>query len=256
MESALNLLKLTDRYERKARLLPALLSCLAGVPIFAALSPSILGWVKTLSIGGVFVAVGAVGLSYAASAAGRHFERKLWPRWPYDAPTNCWLHPDDTHCSREQKQHWYEAVKHLVELDIHNVAAQGDRKELERVINDAVRALRHQFRLTNVDGLLAIHNEDYGFARNLGGLRLFWLPAAVMSTLVTWAAYFSTETGLIWGIVASVVLVITLALLYILPGYVRQRAERYADSFFGTLTALYQESQKKHLSSRGDHESR
>ena len=82
------------------------------------------------------------------------------------------------------------------------------------------------------------------------------LPAAVMSTLVTWAAYFSTETGLIWGIVASVVLVITLALLYILPGYVRQRAERYADSFFGTLTALYQESQKKHLSSRGDHESR
>ena len=256
MESALNLLKLTDRYERKARLLPALLSSLVVLPIVAALSPSILGWVRSLSIGGGFVALGAVGLAYAASAAGRHYEQRLWPRWPHDAPTHCWLHPDDTHCSQEQKQFWYKAIKLLVELDIPIVATQGDTKELERVINDAVRALRHQFRLTNLDGLLATHNEDYGFVRNLGGLRLFWMPAAGMSTLVTWGAYLTTETGLIWGIVASVVQVITLALLFILPSYVRQRAERYAESFFGTLTALYQESQKKHLPSLGDHELR
>ena len=249
MESALSLLKLTDRYERKARLLPALLSCFVVVPIFAALGPSPLGWIKSLSAGGGLVFVGAIGLSYAASAAGRHFERKLWPRWPHDAPTNRWLHPESTQCSRQQKQIWHDAIKHLVQLDIQTVAAQGNNRELERVINDAVRALRHQFRFTNVGGLLTVHNEDYGFARNLGGLRLFWMPASVISTFVTGIGYFSTGAGLIWGIIASVVLVITLGLFLFLPGYVRQRAERYADSFFGTLTALYQESKKRQLSS-------
>ena len=115
------------------------------------------------------MALGAVGLAYAASAVGRNYEKRLWPRWPHDAPTHCWLHPDDTHASQEQRQFWYRAIKQLLELDISNVATQGDTKELERVINDAVRGLRHQFRLTNVDGLLSTHNEDYGFARNLGG---------------------------------------------------------------------------------------
>ena len=77
-----------------------------------------------------------------------------------------------------------------------------------------------------------------------------------MSSLVTWSVYLTTDTGLIWGIVASLAQVIAVALLLILPSYIRQRAERYAESFFGTLTALYQESQKKHPSTLGDHEPR
>ena len=245
MGTVLNLLKLTDRYERKARLLPALLSCLVAVPIVAALSSSILGWVASLSVGGGFAVVGAVGLAYGASAAGRHYERRLWPRWPYDAPTNRWLHPDDTDCSQEQKQLWYEAAKQLVGLDISRAIIHGDRDNLERVINDAVRALRHQFRLTKIDGLLVTHNEDYGFARNLTGLRLFWAPGAWISCIVTWVGYIATGSGLTWGIVASVALAISVVLLCILPGYVRQRADRYAESFFGTLTALSQESRRE-----------
>jgi hypothetical protein len=34
------------------------------------------------------------------------------------------------------------------------------------------------------------------------------------------------------------ILVLSLFLLRILPGYVRQRAERYGESFFGTLSAV------------------
>ena len=242
MASALDLLKLTDRYERKARLLPGLLSFLVVAPSAGALSLDLLGWLTSLSVGVGLAAVCAVALAYAASAAGRHYERKLWPRWPHDAPTNRWLQPDDTSCSQGQKQLWYEAIKRLVELDIPHVAAQGNDRELDRVINDAVRTLRHQFRSREGNGLLAAHNEDYGFARNLAGLRLFWLPGAGIGAVVAWAAYVMTGTGLVGGVTASLVLFICLALLRILPDYVRQRADRYAESFFGTLTTLDQSS--------------
>ena len=245
MGSVLNLLKLTDGYERKARLLPALLSCMVFVPMVAVFGSGIVGWVTRLSIGGGVAVVGAVGLAYAASGAGRHYEKRLWPRWPYDAPTNRWLHPDYSDCSQEQKQIWYDAVKQLAGLDISRAVGQGDPDNLERVINDAVRALRHQFRLTKVDGLLVTHNEDYGFARNLTGLRLIWSPGAFTSCIVAWAGYIVTGNGLTWGIVASVVLALSIVLLCVLPAYVRQRADRYADSFFGTLTALSKDSRRQ-----------
>ena len=244
MGTVLDLLKLTDRYERKARLLPALLSCLTVVPGMTALSSSFLGWIPSLSVGSGLAVVAAVGLTYGASAAGRQYERTLWPRWPYDAPTNRWLHPEDGSCSQEQKRLWHGAVKRLVKLDIAGAASLGDEKNLELIINDAVRTLRHQFRLTKASGLLATHNEDYGFARNLAGLRLFWLPTSIASSVAAWIVYITTGTGLALGIAALVTLAICLGLLYALPAYVRQRAERYAESFFGTLVALDQENQQ------------
>jgi|SRR3972149_1901975 len=238
MGSALDLLKLTDRYERKARLLPALLSVLALAPAAGALSPDSLTWLVSLPIGLGVVAVCAVGLSYAASAAGRRYELLLWPHWPDDSPTNRWLHPDDTASSQQQKQLWYDAIKRLVGLDIPDTVGRGDESEVKQVINDAVRTLRHEFRNTEHSGLLASHNEDYGFARNFAGLRVFWLPASVASVVATWAAYLFMESALMWGVLALVILSLSLLLLCIMPGYVRQRAERYAESFFGTLSAV------------------
>ena len=94
MGSVMALLRLTDRYERKARILPALLSVLVIVPAVGALSADILEWLTGLSFGVGFVVVCVVALSYTASAAGRRYERNLWPRWPHDAPTNRWLRPN------------------------------------------------------------------------------------------------------------------------------------------------------------------
>ena len=51
LKSALNLLKLTDRYERKARLLPALLSCAVILPGLTALGSGYIGWVPSFRVG-------------------------------------------------------------------------------------------------------------------------------------------------------------------------------------------------------------
>ena len=152
VNAILNLLRLTDRYEIKARLIPALISCLSVVPGVAVLLSllEIPNWILNLSAGGGVTAVLAIGLSYGSSMAGRKYERRLWTRWPYDAPTNIWLHPDDSHKSLEQKRLWYGATKRLTGLDIGQASMGGDKQNLERVIDDAVVALRPRFEVTSI----------------------------------------------------------------------------------------------------------
>ena len=240
----LDYLTLMDRYEFKARLLPALLTSFVVAPTVAVLASDTLGWPSGVSIGGGLGTACAVGLAYAASAAGRYYEKRLWPRWPHDAPTNRWLHPDDDSCSQVQKELWYAAIERLVGLRIPDVIGQGEPGELDRTINDAVRELRSRFRHRNVRGLLTIHNEDYGFARNLAGLNLVcWLPAAGLTAVIAWAAYFIAGTELVWGVIATAALGICLLLLRILPWYVRQRADRYTESFYGALMELHYASE-------------
>lgn len=238
MTTTLDFLKLTDRYELKARLLPALLAAMVVVPgAVAVLSSAQLGWLTKLLTGGGVAAACPVALAYFASAAGRHYERRLWPRWPYDAPTNRWLHPSDTNCSQQQKALWHAAIQETIGIDIPTVAAKGDPEELDRVINDSVRTLRTFFRGKEAQSLLVTHSEDYGFARNLAGLWLVWLPLSVGSVVATWITYVVEGTGLFWGLMATAILLMCLVSLRILPGYVRQRADRYAESFFGMLTS-------------------
>ena len=243
MKTGLNLPKLADRYELKARLAPALLSCSTAIPGIAVLSSDALGWVLGFSVAGGGGALLAIGLMYLASAAGRRYERSLWPRWPHDAPTNQRLQPSNASHSREQRKLWYVAIKKLTSLDIAGAVERGDQNNLELTINDAVTALRHRFRSAKHSGLLQTHNEDYGFARNLTGLRLFWFPSSVASLAIAWWAVLVNGSEIIWAILASIASAMCTLLLFVLPTYVRQRAERYAESFFGTLG--YQSSEEE-----------
>ena len=235
--------KLLDRYEIKARLVPWLLSCLPMMPGIAALGVDI----SLVALGPLFggsVVVLWIGMTYGASAAGRRYERKLWPDWPHDAPTNRRLHPDDIHVSTQQKQLYYEAIRALQGIDIGRAIAEGS-DQVEQLINDAVSGLRHRFRSMATQGLLAIHNEDYGFARNLAGLAVLWLPTSVVSPAVAWGLYLHTKAGLVWALIASIVLPIALAGAAYRAGFVRDRANRYAESFFGALTDMHRNHRMK-----------
>ena len=53
-----------------------------------------------------------------------------------------------------------------------------------------------------------------------------------------WLGYAIAGAGLFWGLMATAILLVCLVLLRALPGYVRQRADRYAESFFGMLTGV------------------
>ena len=168
--SILNVSPLRDRYDIKARLLPALFSILPTSPGIAAFGTVSLDWYAVLLLEGGIAVVCGTGLSYIASAAGTKYERKIWSNWPYDLPTHTWLLPDDSRISPQQKQIYYRAIHELLGLDIEQAAGTGDPQVVKATIDDAVRNLRHMFRTLSVKGLLAKHNEDYGFMRNFAGL--------------------------------------------------------------------------------------
>ena len=235
----MNLLKLIDRYEIKARLFPALLACLPMAPGLAALGSTGFDWDPSLASEGGIATMCLLGLCYLASAAGNRYQRKLWPRWPHDAPTNRWLHPDDTHLSTQQKLIHYKQILDLVGLDIQHASRTDDPTELEKTINDAVRNLRKRFKSISGRTLLQIHNEDYGFARNFAGLGPFWISFSIASSVLAWIAFVRTETGLIWAVVATIASVVAIAMVSPLKRFVHQRAEQYADTFLGTLAEVH-----------------
>ena len=224
-----------DRYEVKARLLPALLSLLPTAPGLASLGTMTLDWYTTLLVEGGVATICVYGLNHFASAVGRRYEQKLWPRQPYDLPTHLWLHPEHSRISPQQKQLYYKAILDILGLDISQAAAAGDSTALEQTIDGAIRDLRNKFRVSYPGGLLATHNEEYGFARNFAGLRPVWLAASLFSVGVTSIVFATTGTGLAWGLLATAILLLAVLIAVNQRDYVHKRAERYAESFFSTL---------------------
>ena len=157
---------LSSQYERRARLLPGLLCAMALVPVGAAFGTPFLGWLGLAATGAGLWAIVGVALSYLSSAAGSRFQEKLWPRWPYDAPAQRWLNPDDPNVSIQQKHLMNEAIKRLTKLDV-EAAVQAGPTEVERVLNDCVARLRYRLRETPQADRLESHNIDYGFAPTL-----------------------------------------------------------------------------------------
>jgi len=236
--SWLNYFNLSDHYERKARFLPAVLSVLPLLPMATTFGAPLLEWVKLLIAGAGLGAVVAVAVSHVASAFGNRLQDKLWPDWPHDAPTNRWLHPDEKLVSVQQKQRWYQATKRLVQIDIKKAVDAGEPDELKATINDAVKGLRSRIWKTPEAERAQLHNVDYGFARNLAGLRPVWITFALSSLVGCWYAHFWHNGAIPWAIVSSVVAVGALVLAALLPAYVHKKAHYYAESFFAAVVAL------------------
>ncbi len=237
-KSWLNYFNLSDHYERKARFLPAVFSVLPLLPIATTFGAPLLEWVKLLIAGSGLGAVVSVAVSHVASVFGNRLQDKLWPDWPHDAPTNRWLHPYEKSVSVQQKQCWYQAIKSLVQIDIQKAVDAGEPNELKATINDAVKGLRTRIWKTPEAERAQLHNVDYGFARNLAGLRPVWASFAFISLAGCWYAYIWNNGAILWAIVSTVVTVVALVLAALLPAYVRKKAHYYAESFFAAVVAL------------------
>jgi len=228
----LSYVNLSDPYERKARFLPAMVSVFPLLPLAAAFGAPFLEWVKLVGLGVGLGAIVAVAVSHVASAFGNRLQERLWRDWPHDSPTNRRLHPDDKTVSSQQRQRWYRAIKEVVRLDIQSAVKGGNAAELKAVINDAVQALRNRLWQAPVAERIRLHNVDYGFARNLAGLWPVWGFFALSSLVGCWTAYFLQGRPLIWAVVSTFIVLGAVCLAVVLPGYVRKKADYYAESFF------------------------
>lgn len=237
VKSALSYLNLSSHYERTARLLPGLLCAMTLLPVGAAFGLPLDHYLELAATGVGLWAVCGVGISHVSSAAGNRLQRKLWPRWPYDSPTNRWLSPGDRTRSTQQKRLMYDAIKRLTHLDLEAASWLG-RDELEATINDAVSRLRYRLRCSPHGDRLDSHNAQYGFARNLAGLRPLWLSFVALSAVGCWLAYIINHGPMLSCAVATGAGILAVPLAMCLPQYVRDRAWHYSESFFSAVLEL------------------
>jgi hypothetical protein len=59
-----------------------------------------------------------------------------------------------------------------------------------------------------------------------------------MSCAGCWFLFACVGAGVSWPVIATVILAYCIVLVWWLPAYVRQKAHRYAESFFGALLDL------------------
>lgn len=236
MGTLLQLLNLTDRYERKARLLPALIVVLPLAIAVASLVGLQADWYSALGAGALFEGILGVGLSHLARIPGTVFGEKLAKRWS-GQPTHRWLRPGDVTHSEAQKSRWRGAIRTLTGLTIPATATKT-AEEIDKLIDDAVRQLRNRLREEPAARMVTVHNEDYGFARNLGGLRWAWLAFSVLGVGACGLGLYMGRGHLLAMVVEVGFALLSGYVAFTLPGYVRHCADRYAESLFAAAITV------------------
>lgn len=228
MASVLQFLRIADSYERRARFFPAFIVVLPIIVFAMSLRLPDDGWVKKILITGGAGSALVVALAHMASAAGNRFGDAFWKK-RNGLPTVRWLRVSDTDHSSQQKQQWYENIKRLTGLDIQEAVATKPHEE-DAIITDGIRQLRYQIRGKAMAKMVDKHNEEYGFARNLAGLRWLMLGSAIVATLGCGFAWRFDRGSVIGCIIAGCLLVYAAVMFFWLPSYVGRAGERYAES--------------------------
>lgn len=229
----LRLSALTTKYDREARLVPALASFLPGLPLPFVLNEGASVWrLLLLGLGTTGLAVlASFVLVQVASAMGNRLQRKLWPDWPFDAPTNVRLMPTYAKTSPQQRARWYAQVKELTGIDVQAEVDRGNESSVRVTVNDAVERLRNRFRRRAATRTR--HDQEsirYGATRNFTGMRSIWLSLAILSCATSWTTYVFEGTRLYWATGTSIVLVALCYLAFaVLPDLVRTRAPSHRD---------------------------
>jgi hypothetical protein len=109
--------------------------------------------------------------------------------------------------------------------------------EAERIYEQAVMILRERTRESSAFPLAAAENAEYGFRRNLLGLRPLALFDAGVTLFAAVALLAGGHARFAVPAFASVVAIV-LWLRLITPRWVRLAAERYADRLLGAAVAL------------------
>lgn len=188
------------------------------------------GWLTKLLVTGGAGSALVVALAHMASAAGNRFGDAFWKQRG-GLPTSRWLRASDKTHSSQQKQQWYAAIKKLTGLDI-PAAVTAQPHEEDAIISDAIRQVRNQIRGKPSAKMVDKHNEEYGFARNLAGLRWVMLASSLLGAAGC-ALAWKFERGSVLGCVFNGCLVLYATVMFFwLPKYVERAGERYTESLF------------------------
>lgn len=232
MRLLLQILSLSDRYERKTQLLPGAIVASPLALTIASMAAVHLPWYGTAGVAVTVEVLLAFLFGYLARARGRCVETATWCAWG-GPPTTRWLRPSDTTCSDQQKTRWRGVLQRITGLRIPATVTDGRTEEdIDRVTNDAVRQLRNTLRNKPVACMVQTHVEDYGLARSLLGLRWHWVGTAAVSVLLCTVLFIAGEKPYVGLAVSLISVAFALLIGQQLPEQFRRCADRYAESLF------------------------
>lgn len=222
-----------DEYERRARLLPALLVAAPAVGVIAPLAASTYGLLVSALVGPLALFGGTVVVAVIVRELGLQAERRLWAAWG-GPPTTTLLRdrPDGT-ARHRRRRHLVEAVTGLPLPTLQD--QQGDPGDADEQIAQAVAELRSLTRDRDRHPLVFVANRDYGLARNLFALRWYGRVVASAALLIAVIAGLGSLVGqrayqapqLLIALLASSTLLIVW-LRFPSETRVRAAADRYA----------------------------
>ena len=221
-----------DRYTWRARVLPVYLTAAPAVLAIAATFPEGLNLPLAGTSAIVFLPL-SYFLSQIASDFGKRLEPALWKSWG-GPPTTRFLRHDNDEFNPTSRARVHERLRALG-LDIPNVDQEkADRPRTLELYASAVDELRRRTRDTDRFPLVYKGNAEYGFRRNLLGMKTFGVPLTLAAIAgIGWAVLHEWRAA---GALAPVPVVSGLLTACILlawivgvrPAAVRITADRYA----------------------------
>ena len=171
------LARITDPYERQARLWPALLALLPLVAMMGLLYASS----TTIAVNATMTAI-SCGALYLLTNMCREFGKRLEPAlfegWGGKPSTQLLRHSDST-IEGVTKRRYHAFLASKLNTAFPDAARESqDPKGADDVYQSAVRWLLNQTRDTKTFGLLFQENIAYGFRRNALGLKAVGLMIA------------------------------------------------------------------------------
>jgi hypothetical protein len=226
-----------DVYALRARLAPAAV-VLAPAGAFVAATAFV--DVPVAVVSGV-VGIGVLlWLTEVARDAGRRSEPALWEAWG-GPPTTRRLRYRNNETARIRRLH--EQIERLLRLPMPSEHDEArDPAEADAAYARAISATRARTRDKNQFPLVFSGNADYGFRRNLFGLRRWGIDVA----LVTLGASvgIAVAGSFVAAAVPAAVSVLALALyeVVVTPQWIHVAADAYADRLIGALDELSEEA--------------
>jgi hypothetical protein len=245
---------LFDDYNRQARLYPALLALL---PLLIAL----LAWfpdLVTTNIGTTLVTIAGscgvlFGLTVFSRSCGKRTEKRLlqaWGGWP----TTLWLRYADDHLPGPTKKRYHKALTRRVpDLRMPTEAEERDNPQAaDESYRSGTEWLKEYARGKDFP-LVLKENIEYGFRRNMRGIRSFAVAAVAIALVASLSAIAYRISPLsvssLWSIAervpvtaigATLLLVLALVvwLVFVSDAWVRQAGDQYARSLLAACDTI------------------
>lgn len=240
-----------DEYRRRARLKPAILEVLPLLLVLGVLVSSALGGLDAATkFGGAAIAtlVSALGLTALLEQLGRDKGKKkepwLWARWGGAPTTQLLRHRSTSLCDPLTRRRYHEKLTRLLpELRLPSAGDEAaDPAAADWVYEACTRFLISRTRDRGRFPLVFEENVNYGFRRNLWGMRAAGVVMSLAGTLVAGVGLMTTFGTPISAAWLSVFLVdaafVAWWLWRINPDWVSIAGRAYADRLMEAIDSL------------------